>query len=277
MLDRQQSRRLTRAAYLPEHLPHYVTAVADLEPLLWGDYLCYVNRGHLQFIGYPLSGPTAGGKQALDSAIRHHHPRSVAVIAPDLGRLVPDCRPETVDQYFRIDLPVRRIDPKVAYMVRRAQKELTASEGAFGDEHGELVELFLRTRTVSEAHRRIFRRLRRYLEGNRKAFLLEARRDRRLVAFSIVDGGSSVYAFYMFHFRSPQDTAPGASDMLFAAMLQRCERMGKQAINLGLGMNAGNRHFKEKWGGKPFLPYQSVVTSGRKFDWRLLLEMMKHR
>jgi hypothetical protein len=277
MLDRQQSRRLTRKAYLPEHLTHYVTAVADVEPVLWGDYLCYVSQGDLQFIGYPLSDRTGDGQQALDSAIRHHRPRSVAVIAPDLRRIVPDCRPEITDQYFRIDLPVRRIAPKVEYMVRRARKELTAYEGAFGDEHSELVELFLRTRTVSEGHRRIFRRLGRYLEGSRKALLLEARRERRLVAFSIVDGGSSVYGYYMFHFRSPKEVAPGASDMLFAEMLQRCERMGKQAINLGLGMNAGNRHFKQKWGGRPFLPCQSAVISRRKFDWRLLLEMMKHR
>jgi hypothetical protein len=31
---------------------------------------------------------------------------------------------------------------------------------------------------------------------------------------------------------------------------------GKGYINLGLGVNPGIRRFKEKWGGKPSLPYE---------------------
>jgi hypothetical protein len=53
--------------------------------------------------------------------------------------------------------------------------------------------------------------------------------------------------------------------------------MGKKAINLGLAMSAGNRRFKEKWGGKPFLPYQSAVIHRKKFDWRVFSDMMRHR
>ena len=35
---------------------------------------------------------------------------------------------------------------------------------------------------------------------------------------------------------------------------------GKEAINLGLGINSGIRRFKEKWGGVPFLPCETAVV-----------------
>ncbi len=41
---------------------------------------------------------------------------------------------------------------------------------------------------------------------------------------------------------------------------------GKKTVNLGLGVNAGIRRFKEKWGGAPFLNYSSVLVDKRKVD-----------
>jgi len=46
-------------------------------------------------------------------------------------------------------------------------------------------------------------------------------------------------------------------------MVEITAQSGKEAINLGLGINAGNRRFKEKWGGTAFLPFTSTFI-GRK-------------
>jgi hypothetical protein len=42
-------------------------------------------------------------------------------------------------------------------------------------------------------------------------------------------------------------------------MVRLAQSEGKQAINLGLGVSAGIRRFKEKWGGEAFLEHRSVI------------------
>jgi hypothetical protein len=39
-------------------------------------------------------------------------------------------------------------------------------------------------------------------------------------------------------------------------VIRTAQEQGKRFLNLGLGINAGVRHFKEKWGGTPFLNYE---------------------
>ena len=41
-------------AYLPEHITPYVNAISQAEPFLVKDFLVYVKKGHLIFVGYPL-------------------------------------------------------------------------------------------------------------------------------------------------------------------------------------------------------------------------------
>jgi hypothetical protein len=81
-----------------------------------------------------------------------------------------------------------------------------------------------------------------------------------------VDLGAADYAFYLFNFRSGKINVPGASDLLFHEMVNLAQTEGKKALNLGLGINAGVRRFKEKWGGTPFLNYSSVLVDKRKVD-----------
>jgi hypothetical protein len=40
----------------------------------------------------------------------------------------------------------------------------------------------------------------------------------------------------------------------------------KTAINLGLGIHPGIRYFKEKWGGVPFLTYESALVQPASLD-----------
>ena len=59
---------------------------------------------------------------------------------------------------------------------------------------------------------------------------------------------------------------PGASDLLFHEMVNLARAEGKMAVNLGLGVDAGIRRFKEKWGGEPFLDYFSAIIDKNQVD-----------
>jgi len=56
----------------------------------------------------------------------------------------------------------------------------------------------------------------------------------------------------------------GSSDLLFQEMAEPAWKKGKAALDLGLGLNAGIRRFKEKWGGEPFLPHSSVTVQRKR-------------
>ena len=55
MLKRKDRDHIYQHAYVPEHLIDYVTAVSGGTPHYFQDYLCYLQRNHLVFIGYPLA------------------------------------------------------------------------------------------------------------------------------------------------------------------------------------------------------------------------------
>ena len=68
------------------------------------------------------------------------------------------------------------------------------------------------------------------------------------------------------NFRSTKVNIPGASDLLFHEMVQCACEEKKTFLNLGLGIGAGVRRFKEKWGGVPFLNYASAVVNRRPME-----------
>ena len=84
MLDSQERRWIYQQAYLPEHLPDYVTAISGAKPYLHGSYLCFFGKQHLIFIGYPLGTGAEEVNRAYDGACDRFQPSTTAVIAPKL-------------------------------------------------------------------------------------------------------------------------------------------------------------------------------------------------
>jgi hypothetical protein len=166
---------------------------------------------------------------------------------------------QPADRYYRLILPLKSLKPDVAYMVRRAERELKVRVGKFGRAHKKIIEDFIGRQNLTAEQIHIFRHVQNYMKRSKTAYLLEARKADRLVAFSIVDMGSARYAFYQFNFRSAKIAVPGASDFLFNEMIRLAQSEGKQAMNLGLGIHPGIRRFKEKWGAEPFLTHNSVL------------------
>lgn len=274
MLNREERNLVYQHAYLPEHLPDYVKAVSGSEAHIHGDYLCFSRKDHLTFIGYPLRNKSGDTHRVYESACKRFRPNTVAIIAPEIWLPAQTYEGQPVDSYYRLDLPLESIDPEVAYMVRRAGRELRITPGTFGKEHKKLINDFLSGHELTRKQKEIFKGIQRYLKRSMTAHLLEATRGDHLVAFSIVDMGSVNYAFYLFNFRSMKENVPGASDLLFHEMVRLAQTEGKSAINLGLGIHPGIRRFKEKWGGIAFLPYESALVSRKPLEMGSLINKL---
>jgi len=266
MLSKEDIDRVYQQAYLPDHLPDYVSAVSGAQPFLNDDYICFVRRQHLIFIGYPLGNRSKEIPLAYESAYQRFKPASVAIIAPQIWLPSQTYESQPPDTYYRLDLPIQNRIPAVDYMVRRAQKDLSISLGNFGKEHHRIIKDFMSKHELTDVQKLIFQRIQFYLKRSSSARLLEARKEKTLVAFTIVDLGAADYAFYMFSFRSSLVKTPGASDLLFFEMAKIAQSEGKKAINLGLGIHPGIRRFKKKWGGVPFFPHASALLHNEKPD-----------
>ncbi|CAB1064682.1 hypothetical protein D1BOALGB6SA_9478 [Olavius sp. associated proteobacterium Delta 1] len=266
MLNHEERKWVYRHAYLPEHLPDYVGAVSGAEPFLHRNYLYFLGRKHLIFNGYPLVPGSDPPARIYDFVCERFQPTTVAVIASPIWLPAEQYEHQTVDSYYRLDLPLTSIDAAVAYMLRRAQRDLQVSRGCFGKEHKKIIKAFLADHSFNRRQKYLFKHIPQYLKASDSALLFEARTEKELVAFNIVDLGAADYACYLFSFRSSKINVPGASDLLLHEMIKLAHSAGKKAVNLGLGVNAGIRHFKEKWGGVPFLNYSSVLVDKREVD-----------
>ena len=258
MLNSDEKNQIYQQASVPEHLTSYVTTISGSEPYLFQDYLCYFNTDHLLFIGYPLADNPVDISQAYQAACERLNPRTIMIVTDDRISFPEANETQPADQYYQLSLPLKYLNPDVAYMVRRAEKELKIKVGQFGREHKKIIKDFIGKQNLTNEQVHIFKHVKKYMKYSKTAHLLEARKADRLVAFTIADTGSANYAFYLFNFRSPKIAVPGASDLLFNAMVLLAQSEGKRAINLGLGIHPGIRRFKEKWGGVPFLEHRSA-------------------
>ena len=261
MITDAQKEHVERHAYLPEHLPDYVTAISRTEPFLFGNFIAYAGKGLLVFVGYPLD-ETFDEKRMqrhLEEAIRRLAPERVSLMAPSIPASLEKGDDFPPDRYYRLELPSASSSPsqKTRNMLNRAGREISLGKSRrFGGEHAKLVEEFLKTRSVDDATRFIFRGIDRYLSASETAWIFEARTGGgELVAFDVAEFRPREYALYMFNFSSEDRYVPGASDLLLSEVMRQAVASHKKYINLGLGINPGVAFFKEKWGGVAFFPH----------------------
>ncbi len=252
-------------AYIPEHLPHYVTAISRTEPSLVGDYVVHTNGVQLIFVGYPLSVKYDETQmlESLDEAEARFRPSLISILAPTFSTTRKTFVSSPPDSYYRLDISQIEIPQKTRNMLTRAQREVSVRIGHFGREHKKLIDAFLQEKHLDEAARYIFQRVPEYVKCD-TALVFEARNVRGdLVAFDVAELAARQYAFYMFNFRSRKHKIPGTSDLLLAHIIEQGRAAGKRFINLGLGINPGVAFFKKKWGAKPFLEHVTGVQDYR--------------
>jgi hypothetical protein len=278
MISTAQEDYIGQYAYIPEHIPQYVTPISQTEPHLFGDFLVYAKKGHFILVGYPLKEAFEEERleRALEDAMKSLKPVTVSLIAPAIPPSLQQDSSPSMDQYYRLDLSTLSISQKSRNMLRRAGRELSVGKNPhFAQEHKKIIEEFLKSHSADEATRFIFQRIDAYLSSSKTASIFEARTgDGDLVAFDIADFMPKDYAVYMFNFRSQTRYIPGASDLLLSAVMQQAIAEGKKYINLGLGINPGVSFFKEKWGGVVFLPHTFCLYNLHR---KGLLEMLLQR
>ncbi len=255
--------RITAEASVPEQVTQYVQAASGARPELFGACVGYLSGENRVLVGYPLTGPAdqAAMAAAVAQMLQRPGPGRVIVIGPARPPQAPADVVSISDHYYGLPIPPPAPGQKLRNMLRRAQRELTVDSGGnLEKDHRALVDRYLRERPLPAGTRHIFGRLAAYLEASATSLLVSARRmDGRLAAFSVGEFGSLHTAFFMFSFRDREAAVPGSADLLLGALLDEGRRRGQARMNLGLGVNAGIRRFKAKWGADVFLPY--VETS----------------
>ncbi len=262
MIGPDRLARATAQAVVPEQVVPYALAVGDGTPRWFGACIGYQTGDHAVVVGYPLHDPLdrAATAEAVNLAMDSPEVRRITVLAPARPPQAPAQALSVEDGYYGLDLPIVPPRPKLANLLRRAERELKVDRGrALDAAHDAMVKRYLAERTLLPGTRRVYSRLHRYLETSPGVLVFSARHgDGRLAAFAIGEFGALSTAFFMFCFRDPNLAPPGSADLVLLALIREAETRGHQRVNLGLGINEGVRFFKRKWDAELFLPYVEV-------------------
>lgn len=250
--------RVSAAADVPEQVIIYVRSVAGSRPRMLGACVGYESEEHIVLIGYPLHDPLDGDSmsRSVNLALQIPGLRKITVIGPSRPPQAPGKIRSGQDAYYVLPVPAPPPTAKLKNLLLRADRELTIDHGRrFDLDHRNLVDHYLSERTLAAGTRRIFGQIPAYIEASPGSLIVSARRaDGRLAAFAVGEYASLHTAFFMFCFRDPALAPPGSADRVFSGLLEEAARRGQTRMNLGLGVNAGIRFFKRKWGARPFLP-----------------------
>ncbi len=256
----QQEAYVLRHAGVPEHIPGLMAGVSAAAPCLVDDHLCFTKENWLIFVGYPLEGPFSVERctAAVNRAVAQYHPRVIWFIGPQVpAELAARCCARQTDVYYRLDLPVA-LKPALRRAIRAAAANLTVRAGrAYKAEHVALADELMARTPLPAMVAGLYRAMPDYVARSATATVLEARTATgALAAFYVVEEAAPAFDVYVLAAYTRHPYVPHASDLLCAAMIERAQAAGKHLIHLGLGVNAGIRRFKEKWGGVPFLTYE---------------------
>lgn len=256
--------RMGALARVPEHSLPLMTALSQGEPFCIGRYFFLAAEDWLMAVAYPLEGryDQAAFEAALEEALDRTGATACWAIGPELpGRLAP----QVVDRDRYYVLSAHAVPPsRLRGPLKKAAETLTVTEGTtFTPEHRRLWGEFLGRIQRGEAPAmapHVAALYARTPEALAKAGgslrLLDARDvEGRLVACLLLDYAPENFVSYVLGAHSRVHAVPHATDLLFAAMLERARTAGKRFIHLGLGVNEGILRFKRKWGAQPGLPY----------------------
>jgi uncharacterized protein YbaP (TraB family) len=245
-------------ATVPEHSPAFMAAMSGGEPFLMGSYLFIAAGDCLLAIGYPLENPYSpdGFEQALADALCRTPARECWAICPALpDRFKPHRRER--DRYYI--LPTETPVPaRLERLADRAAAKLRVEEGIdFTAAHRRLWAEFMGRVALPANVRELFARTEEVLAAAPGLKLLNAwDPEGRLAACLLLDSAPRRFTSYLLGAHSRTHYSPHASDLLFREMIRRARSQGKDFLHLGLGVNAGIRRFKVKWGGVPGPTYE---------------------
>jgi hypothetical protein len=277
MITQQERTFLLKNAYVPEHSVDLMRSVSGGEPFL-RDGFFFCKRGDwAALVGYPLGKPFDDEELSLlvqwmgmELGIQR-----ISIAAPRLPQFKGySWNQRQQDDYYTLEPDKFEITGGVQRLIRRAKRELSVERSCeMNEAHRGLSEEFARGRSLPQRIRVLLERLPLFVEQSPDAVLLSAwNHARELVAFYVIDLAPERFSTYVMGCHSRKRHVPGASDLLMQETIDLALQHNKQYIHLGLGVNEGVRRFKEKWGARPTLHYDSAELVRRKTPLQEILQ-----
>ncbi len=261
MITAQEETYVLEKAYVPEHIVSLMALISKGDSFLIEEHLGFAKDNWLILVGYPLDENFSRERcqQILKQALETFRPEYLWFIGPEIpDSLLDSSRERETDQYYRLDLEKTEVKPSLQRMADKVSKELVVERGhSISKEHEALIEELLKREKLPSRLRELYRAMPYYVARSPSACVLNARdQNGRLAAFFVIELGAKNFSTYVLGSHSKKHYVSHASDFLFLEMIKLTQERGKNAINLGLGVNEGIRRFKKKWGGVPFLKYE---------------------
>jgi hypothetical protein len=261
MITPEDEEYILARAYVPEHIVNLMASISRGEPFFTDDHLGFVKDNWLIFVGYPLDENFSQDRcdKTLKQAVEMYRPEYLWFIGPEIPvSLLESCTERETDQYYRLDLKQAKLKPSLQRMADKASQELIVERGhIISKDHEALIAELLKREKLPPRLRELYRAMPYYVAHSSSACVLNAlNKNGKLCAFYVVELGAKNFSTYLLGCHSKKRYVTHASDLLFFEMIKLTQEHGKNIINLGLGVNAGIRRFKEKWGGIPYLNYE---------------------
>ena len=261
MITPEDEEYILSRAYVPEHIVNLMASISRGEPFFTDDHLGFVKDNWLIFVGYPLDENFSQDRcdKTLKQAVEMYRPEYLWFIGPEIPvSLLESCTERETDQYYRLDLKQAKLKPSLQRMADKASQELFVERGhIISKDHEALIAELLKREKLPPRLRELYRAMPYYVAHSSSACVLNAlNKNGKLCAFYVVELGAKNFSTYLLGCHSKKRYVTHASDLLFFEMIKLTQEHGKNIINLGLGVNAGIRRFKEKWGGIPYLNYE---------------------
>ncbi len=269
MITEVEKKELLARAYVPEHSFGLMTSVSAGEPFLIDDVFCIQKKEMVIVIGYPLQQGfnTDEFERVLRKIVDTFRPMYLSLVATELpASYVASCLERESDYYYALPLHGRTVRPGLRKAVAAAMEHVVVEQAnSLGEAHRNLAQEFVDRVGPPPRVRELMFRMWDYVGHSEGSLVLNAwSTDKKLAAFYVMDMSPEQFSTYVIGCHSRQNCVRWASDLLFFEMIKVSEERAKKYIHLGLGVNAGIRRFKEKWGGKPILRYEMCELTVRK-------------
>ena len=269
MLNPEKEAYILEQAYVPEHCIRLMTHVSGGEPFLIDDFFICRKENWVILIGYPLEDNFSPGKlEAVFSKVKKKfRPELVSLVAPQMPSfLAATCQETQSDVYFTLETQKPVIRSPVKRNLRKARQNLRVeSSSTMQEEHQELMHEFVARTELSERVKRLLFKMPEFVVRADTAYVLNAwDKANKLAAFYVVDLEARQFSNYIMGCHSKKNYVLGASDLLLFELINLSLEYDKPYIHLGLGVNAGIRRFKAKWGAVPTRRYEMCELAGKR-------------
>ena len=261
MLTSDEEAYILDQAYVPEHCIRLMTHVSGGEPFLIDDFFICRKENWIILIGYPLADNfTPDQLEAVFAKVKKKfRPEFVSLVAPQMpSSLAAACRETESDAYFTLQAQKPVIRSPLKRNLRKARQNLRVEfSSGMQDAHGELMHEFVGRTPLSERVQRLLFKMPEFVAGSDMALVLNTwDQANKLVAFYVVDFEAKRFSNYIMGCHSKENYVRGASDLLLFELINLSLEYDKLYLHLGLGVNAGIRRFKAKWGAVPTRRYE---------------------